>query len=92
VARVRPYGLETPVEVSELLPPADEHPELSDEVLKTYEQALDAFVAGDWARANQLLHRVPPTDLVKDFLTIFIAQHNRTPPPGFNGVIPLTSK
>jgi adenylate cyclase len=92
LARVRPYGLETPLEVAELLPPADEYPEMTDEDLAAYEGALDAFLAGDWAAANRLLHRVPAHDLAKDFLMVFIAQHNRIPPAGWNGVIPLTSK
>jgi hypothetical protein len=35
---------------------------------------------------------VPADDRVKDFLTVFIAQHNRTPPENWNGVIPLGSK
>ena len=92
LAVVKPYGLDTPVEVSELLPPADEYPELTDEHLAAYERALDAFLAGQWSDSIELLHQVPAKDRVKDFLMVFIAQHNRTPPPGFSGVIPLSTK
>lgn len=92
LARIKPLGLETPVEVSELLPPAAEFPQLSDEHLDAYEQAVEALLARDWPTALKLLHLVPPDDLVKDFLTVFIAQHNRTPPPGWDGVIPLAIK
>jgi adenylate cyclase len=92
VARVRPYGLGTAVEVSELLPPASELPELNDEQLRFYETALDRFIEGDWTEALELLHQVPAKDRVKDFLTVFIVQHNRTPPPNWDGVIPLSSK
>jgi adenylate cyclase len=92
VAVIRPYGLDTPVEVSELLPPALEYPQLTDENIAAYEQALDALLDRDWAKAFELLHHVPAEDRVKDFLTVFIAQHNRTPPVGWDGVIPLTSK
>jgi adenylate cyclase len=92
LAVVKPYGMNTAVEVSELLPPAKDYPELADEHIQSYEGALDAFLAGDWSEALELLHRVPAKDRVKDFLTIFIAQHNRTPPPGWNGVVPLSSK
>ena len=70
----------------------DSYPELTDEHLQFYEAALDAFLAGDWSEALEQLQRVPAKDRVKDFLTVFIAQHNRTPPPGWNGVIPLSSK
>jgi adenylate cyclase len=92
LARVRPYGLDTPLEVSELLPPVAEMPELSDEHLGYYESALDAFLAGSWPEALELLHQLPSDDQVKDFLTIYIAQNNRTPPPGWDGVIELQSK
>jgi adenylate cyclase len=95
MALVKPYGLDTPLIVSELLPPADQYPVLSDEHLAHYEAALDALLQGDWARAYELLHLVPPQDLGKDFLTGFIIQHGHIPPPGWKesgGVITLTSK
>ena len=92
LALVKPYGLETPVMVSELLPPAIQCPLLSDEHLTHYEAALDAFLKGDWMVAYEQLHQVPPQDHGKDLLLGFILQHNHTPPPGWNGVIPLESK
>ena len=92
VARVRPYGMDRTLEVSELLPPLSSYPELTDENIAYYEAALDALLEGDWDRAFALLHHVPAEDRVKDFLTIFIAQNNRTPPKDWDGVIPLASK
>ncbi len=92
LARVKPFGLDTPLEVSELLPPESQFPLLTDEHLEFYESALDAFLAGEWSEAVELLHRLPPEDIAKDFLTVHIAQHNRTPPEDFDGVIPLKSK
>jgi adenylate cyclase len=92
VAIVKPYGLDRKVEVTELLPPADAYPELSDQNIADYEQALDELVAGRWPQAFERLHRVPAEDRVKDFLTVFIAQHNRTPPENWAGFIPLTTK
>ncbi len=92
LAIVRPYGLEVPLEISELLPPAAQCPELTDEHLAVYEAALDAFLARAWPRAFELLHRIPAEDQVKDFLVVYIAQHNRRPPPDWDGVIPLASK
>ena len=89
VARVCPAGLTTPLDVCELLPCLDEFPELTDEHIACYEAALDAFELGEWARAIELLHHVPATDQVKDFLTVYIAQHNRIPPPDWNRVIQL---
>lgn len=92
LATVRPYGLDSPVEVAEVLPPPAEPGSLTDEEIKAYEDALDSLQQGEWSRAFSLLHRVPAEDRVKDFLTVFIAQHNRTPPPDWDGVIPLHSK
>jgi adenylate cyclase len=92
VAKVKPYGLDTPLTVTELLPPVSEYPELADGHLVDYEAALDALLAGRWSEAYELLHRIPPGDQVKDFLTVFIAQHNRVAPPGWDGVIPLSGK
>lgn len=92
VARVRPYGSEAAVDAAELLPPQAELPDLDERNLRDYEAALDHFLAGRWSEALDLLHCVPAKDRVKDFLTVFIAQHGRTPPPHWNGVVPLTSK
>jgi adenylate cyclase len=65
---------------------------LSDGHLAAYDSALAAFEARDWATALKLLHQVPPDDQAKDFLTVFIAQHNRTPPVGWDGSITLEAK
>lgn len=92
IAVVRPYGFDEAVEVSELLPPAAEYPEFTDENIHDYEAGLDAFLAGNWSQAVEYLHRVPAKDRVKDFLTVYIAQYNRTPPVHWDGVVPLERK
>jgi adenylate cyclase len=92
VARVKPYGLDKPLTVTELLPPADDYPELRDEHIAAYEEALGEFQAGRWSEAYELLHKVPPEDAVKDFLTKYMAQRNRVAPPDWNGVIVLSDK
>ena len=89
---VQPYGMETSLQVSELLPPLSEFPELTDDHIARYEQGVDAFTAGRWAEAYRCLHEMPPSDQAQDFLTLRIAQHNRTPPSGWNGVIQLPNK
>jgi adenylate cyclase len=89
LGKVRPHGMDTPVVVSELLPPFLEYPQLSNEHLAAFEAAVEALNERDWSRALQLLHQVPPDDLAKDFLTVFIAQHNRTPPENWDGVVPV---
>ena len=78
--------------VSELLPPVDQDASLSDQNLADFNAAVEALVAGRWAEALELLHKVPPRDRAKDFLTIFIVQNNYEPPPGWDGVIPMPAK
>jgi adenylate cyclase len=92
LAIVRPYGLDTPLEVSELLPPVSQYPELTDQHLEYYEAAVDAFLKRSWSTAFELLHRIPAEDQVKDFLVVYIAQHNRKAPADWDGVIQLASK
>ncbi|MCL4201124.1 MAG: adenylate/guanylate cyclase domain-containing protein [Pirellulaceae bacterium] len=92
VAVVQPYGMDIPLEVHELLPPEAQYPQLPDEAIRWYEEALDAMLDGRWQESLQLLHRVPAEDQVKDFLTVFIARHDRIPPADWDGVIPLSSK
>lgn len=92
IARVLPYGMKTPLTVSQLLPPYGPDCVLSDEHLCYYEQALNHFVEGNWNEAFRLLHLVPAEDQVKDFLTFIIAQNRRAAPPNWNGVIELPNK
>lgn len=92
LARVLPYGMETPVDVSELLLNAREHPELNDELVATYERGVDEFIAGNWEAAYRCFHQMPASDRAQDFLSVQIAQHNRVSPPGWDGVIRLPSK
>ncbi|MGH6961918.1 MAG: adenylate/guanylate cyclase domain-containing protein, partial [Dongiaceae bacterium] len=89
LAKIKPPGMDTPVDVSELLPPLAEYPQLADEHLAAFESAVASLDAGDWAAALAKLHQVPPDDLAKDFLTVFIAQHNRIPPANWDGVVTL---
>lgn len=92
VAVVRPAGLDAPVEVAQLLAPADEEPLLSDQHLANYERALQSFLQGNWPLAHKLLHDMPADDRVPDFLTGFIVQNDRVAPSNWEGVIPLADK
>lgn len=92
LARVKPYGMNNPLTVYELLPPESEFPELTADHIAFYEQAVDCFIAGKWDEAIDLLYKVPPADRVKDFLTGYIALRHRTPPTDWNGVIVMESK
>jgi adenylate cyclase len=92
VARVRPFGITQAQDIYELLPPYDQDSSLSDDDIAVYESAVTALIDGRWDEAFAALHQVPAVDRVKDFLTVYIAQHNRTPPPNWDGVIAMERK
>lgn len=92
LARVLPYGMETALDVHELLGPAAENPELTDEHLRRYEEGVEHFIAGRWGEAYRSLHDMPAGDQAQDFLAPIIAQHNRTAPPDWDGTVRLPGK
>jgi adenylate cyclase len=92
LAVVRPVGMDNPLTVCELLPPATDEASLTDAQLAAYEQAFEDWQAGRWEAAFARLHEVPATDRAKDFLTAFITQHQRTPPADWDGAIQLVAK
>ena len=88
----RPAGLTTELTVSQLLPSVTADPSVSDADIAQYESAWDAFAAGRWSQALDLLNALPVHDRVKDYLLIYIAQNNYEPPAGWTGCIPLQVK
>jgi len=92
LARVLPFGMETPLTVTELVPPVQDASGLTDSQLAIYEQAVTHFIAGRWEAAYEALHKLPASDKAQDFLALQIAQHNRQAPPNWDGTIKLPSK
>jgi adenylate cyclase len=92
LAKILPFGLETPVIVSELLPPVSDFPELTDFHIQSYESGVESFIAGRWEEAYHDLHAMPPSDRAQDFLMQQIVLNNRTAPPNWDGIIRLPSK
>jgi len=90
LAKILPYGMETSLIVSELLPSLTSVPEISDAVIKQYENGVEKFIAGDWEAAYRELHAMPANDRASDFLMMRITQHNRIAPADWDGVIPLS--
>jgi adenylate cyclase len=84
--------MSTPLMVSELLPPEGPNELLSNAHITAYEKALDGLQDGNWSEAFRMLHQVPAEDRVKDFLTVFIAQHGRSAPTDWQGFIRLPEK
>lgn len=92
LARVRPKGMDTPITVFGLIPPADQMPETTDQIIADYEAALDAVIKGDWDAAIGLLKQVPDTDGPKRFLLREMAESKQTPPADWDGAFSLANK
>jgi len=92
LAKVLPYGIDTPLLVSELLPSEDDLPELTGAHLAAYDVAVEHFIAGRWDDAYGALRTLPSGDRAQDFLAAQIVSHNRLPPPDWSGVVRLPSK
>lgn len=92
LGRFCPAGMDTAVEVSELLPPATVDGTLSPDQVRDFESAVDILAHGDFSGALEMLGTLPVTDRPKDFLSIFIAQHNYEPPSNWDGIIRMTAK
>jgi adenylate cyclase len=92
LATVRPYGMKTPVTISELLPAAGVEPgAMSERERKDYEAALEAFEKGRWRDSGNLLDRLPGEGSA-DFLKRYMERHALTPPRGWDGIITIESK
>ncbi len=92
LGRIRPYGMDTALNVHELLPPYEQDPSLTDEDIARYEQAVEATTSGNWQHALELLNDMPVTDRTRDFLMIFIALNQYEPPKDWDGVIQMMQK
>jgi adenylate cyclase len=92
LGQFRPYGLETSLIVSELLPPAEQYPAVCDQHILDFEAAVESLIAGDWRRAIELMTGLPETDGPRRFLLNYMAQHGNAPPENWDGVIPLSQK
>ncbi len=91
LAKIQPFGMTNTFIVCQLLD-ATAPDSLSLEQIKAYETALDLFLAGNWSESFEILHQVPASDQAKDLLTVYIAQHHRTAPKNWDGVIEIERK
>ncbi|MCG8448030.1 MAG: adenylate/guanylate cyclase domain-containing protein [Pirellulales bacterium] len=89
VARIRARGIETPVEIYQLIPSGSSSTQITDEQIAHYEQAAGAVTEGRWQEAAQLLEGWMPEDGPANFLRDFLAKHEGKPPQDWDGVIPL---
>jgi adenylate cyclase len=91
IANVRPYGFQSAVAISELLPSMFAA-ELTDEEFSHGEAARAAFESGDWPSTLNLLNTLRIGDPIKELLTPVIQHHGGEPPAGWDGVIEISTK
>jgi predicted Zn-dependent protease len=89
---VQPFGLETNLLITELLPALADSSEMPPENIEAYEQAWQQFQAGNWPTALQALDQVLDSDPVKPWLQQYIQVHGPEAPQGWNGTIAMTHK
>lgn len=89
---VQPYGMDRSLIVSELVPPTEKLPQLTDQHLQDFESGLKEFIAGNWSEAYRFLHSMPADDRAQDFLAMKITQHGRSAPDDWDGMIRMEKK
>lgn len=87
VARLRPTGIESPVDVHALVAPCAAWPRLSPAQLSAHEAAVEALAKGDCPRAELLLKDLPTGDRPTDFLREVLASMADGPPAEWDGVL-----
>ncbi len=88
----RPAGMTQEMTLTQLLPPLEWDPTVTDEAIVRYQKALELFEAGNWQDALNQFNCLPEQDRGKEFLSQYIMQNNGEPPPNWNGVIVMHSK
>jgi adenylate cyclase len=91
IARLRPLGMDQPVEAFELLLVTDERKPHQFHFLVSYQLALEAFEKRDWPRCRELLLALPQ-DLGWRRIMLEYIERQKTPPQGWEGVIDLDRK
>ncbi len=90
LAKVRPAGMLTPVDVYELMSASDSDAHaLTDHQVDQYEAALNLLICGEWDHALDCLQSVPDWDRPKDILVQTITKHRHTPTNQWTGVIEI---
>ena len=78
--------------VSELVPPIEKLPQLTNQHLQDFELGLKEFIAGNWSEAYRYLHSMPADDRAQDYLAMKITQSGRSAPTDWDGMIRMEKK
>jgi adenylate cyclase len=91
LARIRPYGMQTPMDIYQLLSAA-EVARLSADDRDQYASAVRSLTLGDWSTAEKYLESCEIHSGPTRFLMEYIQRHNGQPPSDWNGVIRFERK
>jgi len=90
LAKVRPSGIESPIEIFELAWAGTNHEDgLNEQQLDAYEEALDAMIFGDWKLAAERLSYLSEFDQPSRLLQSYLNRYGNHVPDGWDGVMDL---
>lgn len=89
---VQPAGMESSVEVHELIPANRLDRAFTPQHIADHRAAVEAFVEGRWSESFDLFANLPDADRARNLPMAHMARLDYTPPPDWNGVIAVESK
>lgn len=92
LARVRPKGMETPMNVHALYPPEEILPRVTAKLIAIHESAVQAVIAGRWQEAISLLEQLPAENGPAAFLRCLMTRNGDIPPSDWDGAFRLDTK
>jgi adenylate cyclase len=92
LARVRPKGMVTPLNVFALYPSEQKLPSVSSQLIAQHEQAVERMIGGHWSEARGILETMPASDGPAAFLRSFLERSGESPPADWDGTIRLDAK
>jgi len=92
VARLRPCGIATPVDVFALTRPRDAAGDLAPPQVAAFDRAVAAFLAGDWQGAKASLDNLPHHDGPANFLRAAIEDLGGLAPADWDGTLTMARK
>lgn len=92
LARLRPKGMKIPITVSALLPPLEEMPQVTANLLQRSEVAVQAVIDGRWDAARAILKTFPEEDAPSRKLLEMMAGHGNEPPADWDGAFTMGTK
>lgn len=92
LARVCPEGMQSTVDVYNLLPSEDDFPSVTSQMIKSQIRGYEAMIEGRWDDARAAFSRLPEDDGPRIFLLPQVEAFRTSPPKNWNGTLTLVGK